>query len=60
VVLPNVTIGRGVTLRRTIVDKRCEIPDGFTAGVDPVLDRGRLQVTERGHCLVTPQMLGGR
>jgi glucose-1-phosphate adenylyltransferase len=58
VVLPNVSIGRGVTLRRTIVDKRCEIPDGFTAGVDPLQDRARFHVTERGICLVTPQMLG--
>jgi len=60
VVLPNVSIGRGVTLRRTIIDKRCVLPDGFTAGVDPVLDRARFHVTERGICLVTPQMLGER
>jgi glucose-1-phosphate adenylyltransferase len=60
VVLPNVSIGRGVTLRRTIVDKRCVVPDGFTAGVDPVQDRARFHVTERGICLITPQMLGAR
>ena len=58
VVLPNVSIGRGVTLRRTIIDKRCVLPDGFTAGVDPVQDRARFHVTERGICLITPQMLG--
>ena len=60
VVLPNVSIGRGVTLRRTIIDKRCVLPDGFTAGIDPVQDRTRLHLTERGICLVTPQMLDGR
>ena len=60
VVLPNATIGRGVTLHRTIVDKRCVVPDGFSAGVDPERDRARLHVTERGVCLVTPQMLGHR
>jgi glucose-1-phosphate adenylyltransferase len=57
VVLPNVSIGRGVTLKRTIIDKRCVVPDGFAAGVDPALDRVRLHVTDRGICLVTPQML---
>lgn len=57
VVLPNVTIGRGVTLLRTIVDKRCVLPDGFTAGVDPAQDRARYHVTEKGVCLVTLDML---
>ena len=60
VVLPNVRIGRGVVLKRAIVDKRCELPDGFTAGVDAAHDRARFHVTERGICLVTPQMLGAR
>jgi glucose-1-phosphate adenylyltransferase len=58
VVLPNVTMGRGVTLRRTIVDKHCVLPDGFTAGVDAAHDRARFHVTERGITLVTPEMLG--
>ncbi len=57
VVLPNVSIGRGVTLRRTIVDKLCVLPDGFQAGLDPVKDRARFNVTERGIVLVTPEML---
>ena len=59
VVLPDVTIGRDVVLRRTIVDKRCVLPDGFSAGVDAALDRARFHVTERGICLITPDMLGG-
>lgn len=54
VVLSNVGIGRGVVLRRTIIDRRCVLPDGFKAGVDPVHDRARFHVTERGICLVTP------
>jgi glucose-1-phosphate adenylyltransferase len=57
VVLPNVSIGRDVSLKRTIVDKRCTLPDGFSAGLDPALDRARFHVTEQGICLVTPQML---
>jgi glucose-1-phosphate adenylyltransferase len=60
VVLPNVSIGRGVTLRRAIIDKRCVLPDGFTAGIDAAQDRARWHVTERGICLVTPPMLGPR
>ena len=58
VVLSNVGIGRGVVLRRTIIDRRCVLPDGFKAGVDPVHDRARFHVTERGICLVTPDLLG--
>jgi len=57
VVLSNVGIGRGVVLRRTIIDRRCVLPDGFTAGVDPVQDSARFHVTDRGICLVTPDML---
>jgi len=57
VVLPNVVIGRGVVLRRVIVDKRCVLPDGFSAGVDADADRARFHVTERGIVLVTPEML---
>ena len=43
-----------------IVDKRCGLPDGFTVGIDPEHDRARFHVTERGICLVTPQMLKPR
>lgn len=58
VVLPSVSIGRGVTLQRTIIDKRCVLPDGFTAGVNAAQDRARFNVTEHGICLITPDMLG--
>jgi glucose-1-phosphate adenylyltransferase len=57
VVLPNVTLGRGVTLRRAIVDKYCVLPDGFQAGVDPAQDRARFHVTDSGITLITPGML---
>ncbi|MDD5366306.1 MAG: glucose-1-phosphate adenylyltransferase [Gallionellaceae bacterium] len=60
VILPHVEIGRDVTLKRVVVDKYCLIPDGFSAGVDPALDRQRFHVTERGITLVTPEMLGQR
>jgi glucose-1-phosphate adenylyltransferase len=58
VILPNVEIGQHVTLRRCIVDKFCRIPDHFEAGVDPVQDRKRFEVSERGTVLITPEMLG--
>ncbi len=58
VVLPNVTIGRDVRLRRSVVDKHCVLPDGFCAGLDPQADRARFHVTARGITLITPGMLG--
>ena len=58
VILPNVELGRHVTLKRVVVDKHCIIPDGFSAGVDPELDQQRFHVTKRGVTLITPEMLG--
>lgn len=57
VVLPNVTIGQHVHLRRAIIDKHCVLPDGFSAGLHPEQDRKRFTVTERGITLVTRDML---
>jgi len=59
-VLPDTRIGRGVTLRRAIVDKRCRLPDGFTAGVDRAADLARgFHVSPSGITLVTQEMLEG-
>jgi glucose-1-phosphate adenylyltransferase len=59
VVLPDVTIGADVVLKKVVVDKRCIIPDGMQIGVDPRIDRARdFLVTERGVTLVTPDKLG--
>jgi glucose-1-phosphate adenylyltransferase len=57
VLLPNVVVGRGVRLRRAVIDMCCVLPDGFCAGLDPAQDRKRFHVTERGITLVTPEML---
>jgi glucose-1-phosphate adenylyltransferase len=57
VILPNVRIGRGVVLRRCIVDKGCHLPDGFAAGMNAAHDAARFHVTERGVTLITPDML---
>jgi glucose-1-phosphate adenylyltransferase len=58
VVLPSVEVHRDVVLRRAIVDRECTLPAGTRIGVDPVEDRKRFHVTERGVVLVTPEMLG--
>jgi glucose-1-phosphate adenylyltransferase len=60
VILPKVEIGNNVTLRRVIVDKRCRLPDGFKAGVDPEADRRRFHVTDRGVTVIAPESLGQR
>src|SRR5262245_18267718 len=58
VVLPDVEVGPRVTLRRTVVDRYCRLPEGLTAGVDPAEDRRRFHVTENGITLIVPEMLG--
>ena len=58
VVLPNVRIGRGVVLRRCVVDQGCQLPDGFAAGMNAAHDAARFHVTERGITLITAEMLG--
>ena len=56
-VLPDVQIGRGSTLRRVIIDKRCTLPPGFVAGVDTAFDRERFYVTPGGITLITQAMI---
>jgi len=60
VILPDVDIGRRAVLKKVVVDKRCRIPEGMVAGVDPAEDRRRFYVTESGVTLITPEMLGQR
>ena len=57
VILPEVSIGRGAKLKRVVLDQGCEIPPGLVVGHDPVADRERFHVTERGVTLITPGML---
>jgi glucose-1-phosphate adenylyltransferase len=58
VALPDVAIGRGVHLQRTLVDKGSMLPDGFHAGLDPLCDREHFAVTQRDVTRITPGMLG--
>jgi glucose-1-phosphate adenylyltransferase len=48
----------GCTLKRCIIDKNCNIPDGTMIGLDPVEDARRFHVTQGGVTLVTRVMLG--
>jgi glucose-1-phosphate adenylyltransferase len=57
VLLPSVTVGRRVKIKRCIVDENCVIPDDMEIGHDPELDRRRFFVTKHGVVLVTPDML---
>jgi len=57
VVLPNVKIGMGCTVRKAILDEGCEVPDGMQIGVDPAADAARFHVTEGGVVLVTQEAL---
>jgi glucose-1-phosphate adenylyltransferase len=57
VVLPYVHVGRGVRLKRVVVDRGCDIPPGLVIGEDPQEDARRFHRTEQGVTLVTRDML---
>ncbi len=58
IVLPNVRIGRHCILKKCIIDKNCDIPEGTHIGLDPEADRKRFHVTASGITLVSREMLG--
>ena len=58
VVLPEVNIGKGCVIRKAVIDKGCNIPDGMVIGENPEDDKNRFYVSDRGVILVTPEMLG--
>lgn len=57
VVLPDCTIGRHARLRKVIIDRGVEIPEGLIVGEDPDLDGKRFRRTESGICLITQPMI---
>jgi len=57
VLLPGVTVGRGVRLNRTVVDRGCQVPDGMVIGEDPQEDARRFHRTGNGVTLVTREMI---
>ena len=52
VLMHNVDVGRNAVVRNAIVDKNVRIPAGARIGVDPVADRERFTVTERGIVII--------
>jgi glucose-1-phosphate adenylyltransferase len=57
VVLPYVNIGRNARLKRVVIDRGVEIPEGLVVGEDPELDGKRFRRTENGICLITQPMI---
>jgi glucose-1-phosphate adenylyltransferase len=60
VVLPEVNIGRYCRIRRAVIDRGTDIPEGMVIGEHPEEDRKRFRVTDRGIVLLTPETLGQR
>lgn len=58
VILPEVDVGRNVTICRAIIDEGCQIPEGTTIGINKDEDKARgFRISEQGIVLVTKEML---
>ncbi len=59
VILPEVIINRHCNIKRAIIDRGCEIPEGTIIGYDAEQDKANgFRITEKGIVLVTREMLG--
>jgi glucose-1-phosphate adenylyltransferase len=58
VVLPQVEVGRNCIIKKAILDKGCNIPEGTIIGENMDDDKQRFSVSPNGVVLVTPEMLG--
>ena len=56
-ILPNCDIGRHARLRRCIVARDCQIPEGLVVGEDPEEDARRFYHSPGGVTLISQQML---
>jgi glucose-1-phosphate adenylyltransferase len=57
VILPYVNIARSAKLKRVVIDRGVEIPEGLVVGEDPELDGKRFRRTSNGICLITQPMI---
>jgi glucose-1-phosphate adenylyltransferase len=57
-VLPDVVIGERCRIRKTVIDKGCDIRPGMIIGEDREQDRQRFEITPEGVVMVTAEMLG--
>ncbi|KAF0813113.1 Glucose-1-phosphate adenylyltransferase [Andreprevotia sp. IGB-42] len=58
VILPDVVVGRSSRLRRCVIDRGCEIPEGTIVGENAEEDARRFHRSENGVVLITKSMLG--
>lgn len=58
IVLPQANIGRNCRIKRAIIEKGCEIPEGTVIGENLAEDAKKYYVSPGGIVLVTPDMLG--
>jgi glucose-1-phosphate adenylyltransferase len=57
VALPYVQINRNVRLRKAVIDRGVNIPEGLVVGEDPEEDARRFRRSEGGVCLITQPMI---
>ena len=57
VLFQNVDIGRNAVVRRAVIDKNVEVPDGAEIGVDLDRDRERFTVSEGGVVVIEKDMV---
>ncbi|MEM6051870.1 glucose-1-phosphate adenylyltransferase [Erwinia sp. P7711] len=57
VLSPDVVVGRSCRLRRCVIDRACELPEGTVIGENPDDDARRFYRSEEGIVLVTRSML---
>lgn len=57
VLLPDVKVGRSCRLRRCVIDRACELPEGMVVGENAAEDSRRFYRSEEGIVLVTRDML---
>jgi glucose-1-phosphate adenylyltransferase len=58
VVLPESNIGRNCRIKKAIIEKACQVPEGTVIGEDRAEDEKRFLVSPGGVVLVTSEMLG--
>jgi glucose-1-phosphate adenylyltransferase len=56
-VLPYCTINRGARLRKVVLDRGVNIPEGLVVGEDPEFDKKWFRRTDDGVTLITQPML---
>ncbi|WP_114969699.1 glucose-1-phosphate adenylyltransferase [Rhodoferax ferrireducens] len=60
VILPGVSVGRHVRLRKVVIDEGCQLPEGMTVGFDAAEDERRFYRSPQGVVLVTSAMLAAQ